>query len=221
MQERDGGNLPVTVSSSTPSSSSSSHQNTSEGWQHYRQSSSKALHKYIIPAITILAVFVQLRNGVGAAVSLFFTEYVTVVAFIVAFLVYISSLAVEILQARENTDLSEFMDKISLSSGTLAITLELLIMVPALGWFTITAWSICLVIAVTKPYREIAVVLKRLYQRALEHLLQVFDKLKELFMSIGASASLSNAFNRLKEPFVIRNVDNQLAMESDQQNGLL
>ncbi|CAN6571937.1 unnamed protein product [Malus baccata var. baccata] len=154
-----GGNLPVTVSSSTPSSSSSSHQ----------------------------------KNGVGAAVSLFFTEYVTVVA----------SLAVEILQARENTDLSEFMDKISLSSGTLAITLELLIMVPALGWFTITAWSICLVIAVTKSYREIAVVLKRLYQRALEHLLQVFDKLKELFMNIGASASLSNAFNRLKELFVI------------------
>nr|XP_028953681.1 uncharacterized protein LOC108171793 [Malus domestica] len=168
-----GGNLPVTVSSSTPSSSSSSHQNTSEGWQHYRQSSSKALHKYIIPAITILAVFVQLRNGVGAAVSLFFMEYVTVVAFIVAFLVYISSLAVEILQARENTDLSEFMDKIS-PSGTLAITLELLIMVPALGWFTISAWSICLVIAVTKSYREIVVVLKRLYQRALEHLLQVF-----------------------------------------------
>ncbi|KAM2652740.1 hypothetical protein EV2_024459 [Malus domestica] len=62
---------------------------------------------------------------------------------------------------------------------------------------------------------------QKLYQRALEHLLQVFDKLKELFMSIGASASLSNAFNRLKEPFVIRNVDNQLAMESDQQNGLL
>ncbi|TQD72842.1 hypothetical protein C1H46_041624 [Malus baccata] len=180
------GNLSVTVSSITPSSSSSSNH----------------------------------ANGVGAAVSLFFTEYVTVVAFIVAFLVYISSLAVEILQARENTDLSEFMDKISLSSGTLAITLELLIMVPALGWFTITAWSICLVIAVTKSFREIAIVLKRLYQRALEHLLQVFDKLKELFMNIGASASLSNAFNRLKELFVIRNVDNQLAMESDQQNRL-
>ncbi|KAM1273663.1 hypothetical protein TB2_023327 [Malus domestica] len=93
-------------------------------------------------------------------------------------------------------------------------------MVPALVWFTITAWSICLVIAVTKSYREIAVVLKRLYQRALEHLLQVFDKLKELFMNIGASASLPNAFNRLKEFFVIRNVDNQLAMESDHQNWL-
>ncbi|TQD79762.1 hypothetical protein C1H46_034686 [Malus baccata] len=97
-----------------------------------------------------------------------------VVAFIVAVLVFIGSLAVKILQARENPDLSEFMDKISLSSGTLAVTLELLIMVPALGWFAFASMEhYCNVISVTKSYHEIAVVLKRLYQRELEQLLQV------------------------------------------------
>ncbi|RXH69249.1 hypothetical protein DVH24_037033 [Malus domestica] len=96
--------------------------------------------------------------------SLFSTVYVTVDVFTVAVLVFIGSLAVKILQARENPDLSEFMDKISLSSGTLAVTLELLIMVPALGWF------------------------------------QLWGDWKELF--------------------VVRNVDDQLAMESDQKNGL-
>ncbi|KAB2610338.1 hypothetical protein D8674_018370 [Pyrus ussuriensis x Pyrus communis] len=195
------GNLPVTGSSST--SSSPSHHPTSTAGEHYRQSSSKALHKRIIFAIPTLAGFIQLRYGAGAAVYLLSTEYDTLLALIVAIVVYISSwaLAVKIFSARENPDLSEFMDNISLSSGTLAITLELLIIVPALGWFTIAVWSICLVIAVTKSYHEIADVLKCSYQRALEQLLQVFDKLKELFMNIGASAGVvaSGMFDKLKE----------------------
>ncbi|RXH69256.1 hypothetical protein DVH24_037040 [Malus domestica] len=200
-QAAGAGNLPVTLSSTTPSSSS--HHATSEAQEHYRQSYSKELHECIISAITTLAVLLQRRHGAGATVSLFSTEYVKVVAFIVAFLVYIGSLAVKILQARENPDLSEFMYKISLSFGTLAVTLELLIMVPALGWQHGA-------FAFNKFYHETVVVLKRLYQQALEQILRMFDKLKELFMNIGASAvvvvSLSNAFNRLKELFVIRNV---------------
>ncbi|XP_050136721.1 uncharacterized protein LOC126612365 [Malus sylvestris] len=156
---QEAGNRPaVTVSSSTPSSLSSRHANTSEAGEHDRQSSSRALHKRIIFAVPTLAGFIQLRYGAGAAEYLLSTEYDMLVALIVAIVVYISSwaLAVKIFPARENPDLSEFMDKISLWSGTLAITLELLIIVPALGWFAMAAWSICLVIAVTKSYHEIA-----------------------------------------------------------------
>ncbi|KAM1076177.1 hypothetical protein ACFX19_024139 [Malus domestica] len=226
------GNLPVTGSSSTPSSPS--HHPTSEAGEHYRQSSSKALHKRIIFAIPTLAGFIQLRYGAGAAVYLWSTEYGTLVALIVAIVVYISSwaLAVKIFPARENPDLSEFMDKISLSSGTLAITLELLIIVPALGWFAMAAWSICLVIAVTKSYHEIADVLKSLYQTALEQLLQVFKKLKELFMNIRASAGIvaSGMVDKLKEFMNIGESAGvvasgmfdklkQLVMGSDQPNG--
>ncbi|KAB2610306.1 mitochondrial saccharopine dehydrogenase-like oxidoreductase [Pyrus ussuriensis x Pyrus communis] len=101
------------------------------------------------------------------------------------------------------------------------------------GWFTFAGWSICLVIAVTKSYREIADVLKSLYQKALEQLLQVFDKLKELFMNIGASAGVvaTGMFDKLKEFFM--NIGpsarviasgmfdrlEELVMGSDQPNG--
>ncbi|KAM1076147.1 hypothetical protein ACFX19_024111 [Malus domestica] len=55
------GNRPaVTASSSIPSSLSSRH-TTSEAGEHYRRSSSKALHKRIIFAIPTLAGFIQLR----------------------------------------------------------------------------------------------------------------------------------------------------------------
>ncbi|KAI5340880.1 hypothetical protein L3X38_020154 [Prunus dulcis] len=98
-------------------------------------------------------------------------------------MVYFSSLAVKILlQARDhNPDLAEFMDKISLSSGTLSLNLELLVIVPAFGCFAIVVWSLCFVIAVIKSYHESAVVLKRLYRCAVEELVHAFDKLKELF----------------------------------------
>ncbi|KAM2416712.1 hypothetical protein ACFX1W_023641 [Malus domestica] len=235
MMIQAAGNRPaVTVSSSTPSSLSSRHA-TSEAGEHDRQSSSKALHKRIIFAIPTLAGFIQLRYGAGAAEYLLSTEYDMLVALIVAIVVYISSwaLSVKIFPARENPNLSDFMDKISLWSGTLAITLELLIIVPALGWFAMAAWSICLVIAVTKSYHEIADVLKSLYQRAREQLLQVFDKLKELFMNIGASAGVvaSGMFDKLKEFFMNIGAGaeviasgmfdklKELVMGSDQPNG--
>ncbi|CAN6571985.1 unnamed protein product [Malus baccata var. baccata] len=203
---------------------------TSEAGERYRQSSSKTLHECIIFAIPTLAGFIQLMDGAGAAVYLSSTEYNTLVALIVV--VYIGSWALAVKIAPENPDLSEFMDKISLSSGTLAITLELLIIFPPLGWFAIAVWIICLVIAVTKSYHEIADVLKSLYQRALEQLRQLFNKLKEVFMNIGASGVVaSGMFDKLKEFFM--NIGGsakviasgmfdklkELVMGSDQPNG--
>ncbi|KAM1058896.1 hypothetical protein ACFX2B_023486 [Malus domestica] len=118
MIQAAGNRQAVTVSSSTPSSLSSSRA-TSEAGEHDRQSSSKALHKRIIFAIPTLAGFIQLRYGAGAAEYLLSTEYDMLVALIVAIVVYISSwaLSVKIFPARENPDLSDFMDKISLWSG--------------------------------------------------------------------------------------------------------
>ncbi|KAM1058920.1 hypothetical protein ACFX2B_023506 [Malus domestica] len=210
---------------------------TSEAGERYRQSSSKTLHECIIFAIPTLAGFIQLMDGAGAAVYLSSTEYNTLVALIVV--VYIGSWALAVKIAPENPDLSEFMDKISLSSGTLAITLELLIIFPPLGWFAIAVWIICLVIAVTKfviavtkSYHEIADVLKSLYQRALEQLRQLFNKLKEVFMNIGASGVVaSGMFDKLKEFFMNIGASakviasgmfdklKELVMGSDQPNG--
>ncbi|RXH69269.1 hypothetical protein DVH24_037053 [Malus domestica] len=171
-------------------------------------------------------------DGAGAAVYLLSTEYNTLVALIVDIVVYIGSWALAVKIAPENPDLSEFMDKISLSSGTLAITLELLIIFPPLGWFAIAVWIICLVIAVTKSYHEIAHVLKSLYQRALEQLRQLFNKLKEVFMNIGASGVVaSGMFDKLKEFFMNIGASakviasgmfdrlKELVMGSDQPNG--
>lgn len=127
----------------------------------------------------MLAVFVPLKHAAGVASLLF----------IAALLVYFGSLAIKIVlqaQAYEDhyiPDLAEFMDKISLSSGTLALSLELLIIVPAFGWFAIVVWSLCFVIAVIKSYHQSAVVLKRLCQCAVDELLHAFDKFKELFHS--------------------------------------
>ncbi|CAL9014354.1 unnamed protein product, partial [Prunus brigantina] len=144
---------------------------------HRRQSSTKALHKCISSLITMLAVFVPLKHAAGVASLLF----------IAALLVYFGSFD-NILQAQAYEDhyipdLAEFMDKISLSSGTLALSLELLIIVPAFGWFAIVVWSLCFVIAVIKSYHQSAVVLKRLCQCAVDELLHAFDKFKELFHS--------------------------------------
>ncbi|KAM1715992.1 hypothetical protein ACFX11_024000 [Malus domestica] len=178
-------------------------------------------------------------DGAGTAVYLLSTEYDTLVALIVDIVVYIGSWALAVKIAPENPDLSEFMDKISLLSGTLAITLELLIIVPPLGWFAIAVWIICLVIAVTKfviavtkSYHEIAHVLKSLYQTALEQLRQLFNKLKEVFMNIGASGVVaSGMFDKLKEFFMNIGVSakviasgmfdklKELVMGSDQPNG--
>ncbi|CAL8140994.1 unnamed protein product [Prunus armeniaca] len=136
------------------------------------QSSTKALHKCISTLITTLAVLLPLKHRTAS-----------LMAFVVALMVYFGSLAVKILlQAHDhNQDLAEFMDKISLSSGTLALNLELLVIVPAFGCFAIVVWSLCFVIAVIKSYHESAVVLKRLYRCAVEELVHAFDKLKELF----------------------------------------
>ncbi|RXH69268.1 hypothetical protein DVH24_037052 [Malus domestica] len=205
---------------------------TSEAGERYRQSFSKTLHKCIIFAIPTLAGFIQLMDGAGAAVYLLSTEYDTLVALIVDIVVYIGSWALAVKIAPENPELSEFMDKISLLSGTLAITLELLIILQPLGWFAIAVWIICLVIAVTKSYHEIADVLKSLYQRALEQLRQLFNKLKEVFMNIGASGVVaSGMFDKLKEFFMNIGASakviasgmfdklKELVMGSDQPNG--
>lgn len=135
----------------------------------------------------MLAVLLPIKHGAEVA-SLFVTDRVTMLALIVALLVYFGSLAAKILQAHDNPDLAEVMDKISLLSGTFALNLELLITFPSFGWFTIFVWSIFLAIAISKSYHRSAVVVRRLYQSGAEELSHASEKLKELFRNtIGAT----------------------------------
>ncbi|PQM40495.1 hypothetical protein Pyn_15170 [Prunus yedoensis var. nudiflora] len=168
-----GANLP------TPSS----HATSEEQERRHHGSSTKELHKCISLAITMLAVLLPIKHGAGVA-SLFVTDRVTMLAFIVALLVYFCSLAAKILQDHDNPDLAEVMDKISLLSGNFALSLELLITVPALGWLAIFVWSICLAIAVSKSYHQSAVVVRRLYQSGAEELAHASEKLKDPFRNI-------------------------------------
>ncbi|VVA38756.1 PREDICTED: PRUPE_3G261100 [Prunus dulcis] len=168
-----GANLP------TPSSHATSEQQE----RRHHGSSKKELHKCISSAITMLAALLPINHGAEVA-SLFVTDRVTMLAFIVALLVYFGSYAAKILQAHDNPDLAEVMDKISLLSGTFALNLELLITVPALGWFAIFVWSICLAIVVSKSYHQSAVEVRRLYQSGAEEFAHASDKLKELFRNI-------------------------------------
>ncbi|CAL8141032.1 unnamed protein product [Prunus armeniaca] len=165
--------------------------------RRHHGSSTKELHKCICFAITMLAVLLPIKRGAEVA-SLFVTDRVTMLAFIVALLVYFGSYAAKILQAHDNPDLAEVMVKISLLSGTFALNLELLITVPAFGWFAIFVWSICLAIAVSKSYHQSAVVMRRLYRSGAEELAHASDKLKDLF----------------------RNIIGHLTKDAEQQNGL-
>ncbi|PQQ14765.1 hypothetical protein Pyn_28033 [Prunus yedoensis var. nudiflora] len=168
-----GANLP------TPSS----HATSEEQERRHYGSSTEELHKCISSAITTLALLLPIKQGAEVA-SLFVTDRIPMLMFVVALLVYFGSLAAKILQAHDNPDLASVMDKISLLSGTFALNLELLITVPAFGWFAIFVWSICLATAVSKSYHEIADVVRRLYESGAEELAHASDKLKDLFRNI-------------------------------------
>ncbi|ONI19133.1 hypothetical protein PRUPE_3G260800 [Prunus persica] len=146
-----------------------------------REPSIRAFHKYICFVITILAVFLQLKQESGT-ISLFDADYPSFVILIVAIIIYGWSLigGTYIRQAHLNSDLAKFIDNISLLSGALALVLELVILVPALGLFTLLFWIVCFVsfIAVySYPY------LKTLFTRTVGGVVHAFEKLREYLPS--------------------------------------
>ncbi|PQM40494.1 hypothetical protein Pyn_15169 [Prunus yedoensis var. nudiflora] len=142
-----------------------------------KELSTRAFHKYICFFITILSGFLQLKQGFGTT-SLFDANYLSFVILIVAINVYGVLLigSTYIRKARLNSNLAKIMDKISLLSGALALVLELVILVPALGLSALLFWIVCFVsfIAVySYPY------LKTLFARAVGGVAHAFEKLRE------------------------------------------
>ncbi|PQP97624.1 hypothetical protein Pyn_18228 [Prunus yedoensis var. nudiflora] len=122
--------------------------------------------------MAILAGLLQLKQGAGKK-SLFDTDYPTIVILIVALILYSGSLigGIYIRQAH-SINLGKFMSKISLLFGALALVLELVILVPALGVASLLFWLVWFVgfVAVySYPY------VKTLFTKAVG----AFERLKE------------------------------------------
>ncbi|KAB2600660.1 hypothetical protein D8674_038538 [Pyrus ussuriensis x Pyrus communis] len=113
-------------------------------------------------------------------------DKVKVLAFIVAAVIYHASLAFK--DEDGDPDLAKLMHMISLLSGSLALVLELVIIFPAFEWFAVMACIICIVIIVAKSYQLIAAVVKRMYRSAVQEIVLVFDKLKDVirnYVNVG------------------------------------
>ncbi|KAL6125661.1 hypothetical protein ACLB2K_073716 [Fragaria x ananassa] len=139
----------------------------------------RELHEYIfMPLIGILGLLLQVKHAAESA-SLFVTEHVTMLTFIVVFIVYFGLLTVKLFsRPTRNSNMAKFMTNITLLSGSLASILLLKILVPAYGWLALFFWMIYLI-------RD--VVTKKSYWRALVH---VFRKVRVLIC--GSSAAESN-----------------------------
>ncbi|RXH69254.1 hypothetical protein DVH24_037038 [Malus domestica] len=146
--------------------------------------------------MALLAGLLKLKIDAGIT-PLPVIDKVTVLTFIVAATIYYASLAVK--NQDDDSDLAKLMQMISLLSGPLALVLEVVIIFPAFGWFGVMAWILFSVITVTKSYELIAGVLKRLYRSAVEELVHVFDKLKELFRNYVNAGQLTVNADEVKK----------------------
>ncbi|KAB2610301.1 hypothetical protein D8674_018333 [Pyrus ussuriensis x Pyrus communis] len=140
---------------------------------------STKVDKYICSLIAILGGFLQLKQGARDE-SLFNTDYPAMVSLIVALIAYIGSLIgsrILHMRARPHLDLAEsFINKISLLLGTLALILEVVILVPGLGLvvgFFWVVWFVKVVVEYTWEY------LKALYEKAVTSVVHTFGKLKD------------------------------------------
>ncbi|XP_048434719.1 uncharacterized protein LOC125474783 isoform X2 [Pyrus x bretschneideri] len=137
------------------------------------------VHKYICSFIVMLGGFLPLKQGARNE-SLFDTDYPAMVSLIVALIAYggllIASRILHV-QAHPNSDLAESMiNKISLLFGTLALILEIVILVPGLGkvaGFFWVGWFLKVVAEYASEY------LKTLYESAVALVVRTFDKLED------------------------------------------
>ncbi|CAN6708507.1 unnamed protein product [Malus baccata var. baccata] len=137
------------------------------------------VHKYICSLIAMLGGFLPLKQGAKNE-SLFDTDYAAMMSLIVALIAYggllIASRILHV-QAHPNSDLVESMiNKISLLFGTLALILEVVILVPGLGkvaGFFWVGWFVKVVAEYVSEY------LKTLYESAVALVVHTFGKLQD------------------------------------------
>ncbi|KAB2610324.1 hypothetical protein D8674_018356 [Pyrus ussuriensis x Pyrus communis] len=132
----------------------------------------------------MLGGFLQLKQGAKNE-SLFDTNYLTMVSLTVALITYGGSLIgsrILHVQACPNSDFAESMiNKISLLFGTLALILEVVILVLGLGKvaiFFLVGWFVKVVTKYVCEY------LKTLYESAVSSIVHTFDKLKNYLSMI-------------------------------------
>ncbi|KAB2613798.1 hypothetical protein D8674_036114 [Pyrus ussuriensis x Pyrus communis] len=148
-----------------------------EGGQYKSQ---PAAHKCIFRLLNILGVLLQVKHATGNLPSPFVTDHKTVVMLIADLLTYSGTLeTAKILQASNKANIYELMNNISLLCGTLALVLQVLLLVPAFGWFTLACWAVYFVIIGTKSYQT----LKTLCTDAVPY---VRDKMKEVMRLNGS-----------------------------------
>ncbi|KAK9925004.1 hypothetical protein M0R45_033345 [Rubus argutus] len=157
-----------------------------------RRNSIVALHKCIGYLITILGFCLQLEFANDSAVVTDSSSCILMKLFVIEVSAYFGSLGVMILQTdHRNTDFGEFMNKISILFGTLAVTTELLILVPPFGWLVLFFWSICFVRIATKSYQYS----KTLCQTAVSALILAFGEFKEKLLAMNQK----NQMNQMNE----------------------
>ncbi|KAB2610320.1 hypothetical protein D8674_018352 [Pyrus ussuriensis x Pyrus communis] len=122
----------------------------------------------------MLGIFIQLKQGAKNE-SLFDTNYPTMMSLIVAILAYGGSL---IGFGGPNSCLAKsIINKISLLFGTLALVLEVVILVPVLGLVAGLVWVVWFVKVVRNDYAF--EYLKTLYENAIAFVVHTFVKLKD------------------------------------------
>ncbi|PQP97623.1 hypothetical protein Pyn_18227 [Prunus yedoensis var. nudiflora] len=143
-----------------------------------REGSTRELQEHIISFITMLIGLLQLKQGV------FDTDYLTLVSFVVALIVYGSSLIgpTYIRQAHPNSDLATLMDKISLPFGALTLVLGLVILVRVLGLALLCVWIVWFASFVAN---DLFMYLKTLYESAVAGVVEAFEKLKEYLKNLN------------------------------------
>ncbi|KAB2610305.1 hypothetical protein D8674_018337 [Pyrus ussuriensis x Pyrus communis] len=140
--------------------------------------------KVLCSLIAMIGGFLQLKQGARNE-SLFDTDYPAIVSLTVTLIAYGGSLIgsrILHVQARPNFDLAKSMiNKISILLGTLALILEVVILVPGLGQVALFFWVGWFVKVVAKYACKY---LKTLYESAVSSVVLTFGKLKDCLSMI-------------------------------------
>lgn len=117
----------------------------SQGLIQTKEYSAVKLHTCIISLIGVLGFCLQLKfPNVSPYATIYGSQLMNV--FIIVTCIYILSLILMTIQAsrRDNADLEDPMNKLSLFLGSLSLNLELLVLLSPFGMILLFLWCICL-----------------------------------------------------------------------------
>ncbi|KAL6139811.1 hypothetical protein ACLB2K_058112 [Fragaria x ananassa] len=193
----------------------------SRGLVQTKEYSVVKLHTCIISLIGILGFCLQLKfPNVSPYATIYGSQLMNV--FIIVTCIYILSLIVMTIQAsrRDNADLEDPMNILSLFLGSLSLNLELLVLLSPFGMILLFLWCICLLWFVSNSYQS----LKTLFQNAVEHLVRSVGELKRKLVDLNrrlmdsnAIAAVARASQKLKD-LITRDEGRVTEHEAQNQN---